>query len=88
VHIHAVLQGKSSAVAGRFLVYDQCLCMAVQVLQNWWLSVWSNATSAADKSGIRLNTGHYLAIYFSFGLVSLGLQVCSTLWGLSATVRL
>lgn len=42
--------------------------------QNWWLSVWSNTTTRLEKEGLHLNSGKYMTIYFTLGLVSLGVQ--------------
>ena len=59
-----------------------CLCSTdfllpvfVQVFQNWWLSVWSNATAAAEADGSHVATKMYMAVYFTFGMTSLVLQV-------------
>lgn len=46
-----------------------------QVLQSWWLSVWSKATLAADDNGTPLSTHYYLGIYFLFGAVSILFQM-------------
>ncbi|GAB4815546.1 hypothetical protein N2152v2_002592 [Parachlorella kessleri] len=52
-------------------------------LQNWWLSVWSNATADVEASmpsapngpsGPSVATGFYLGVYFAFGIGSLLLQ--------------
>ncbi|KAK9823545.1 hypothetical protein WJX72_003616 [[Myrmecia] bisecta] len=47
---------------------------AAEVVQNWWLAVWSNATSAAQAAGQLVHTHTYLAVYFSLGLVSIAFQ--------------
>ena len=48
-----------------------------QALQNWWLSVWSEATAAAEASpqATSLDTHWYMGLYFAFGLSSLVFQV-------------
>ncbi len=55
-----------------------------QALQNWWLSVWSNATAASEAASASashlsdaadsVDTAFYLGIYFAFGVGSLALQ--------------
>ena len=54
---------------------DFLLPALVQVFQNWWLSVWSNATAAAEAEGSHVATRMYMAVYFTFGMTSLVLQV-------------
>ena len=54
---------------------DSLLPAFVQVFQNWWLSVWSNATAAAEAEGSHVATKMYMAVYFTFGMTSLVLQV-------------
>ena len=48
----------------------------LQQIQNWWLSVWTNAIAAAQAAAAA--TGNlnlfYLQIYFVFGITSLGFQ--------------
>lgn len=61
------------------------LCVSergLQAAQNWWLSVWSEATAAAEAQQVdpgeplgEHSTQHYMNIYFAMGLVSLALQV-------------
>ena len=54
---------------------DFLLPASLQVFQNWWLSVWSNATAAAEAEGSHVATKMYMAVYFTFGMTSLVLQV-------------
>ena len=54
---------------------DFMMPASVQVFQNWWLSVWSNATAAAEAEGSHVATRMYMAVYFTFGMTSLVLQV-------------
>ena len=39
-----------------------------QISQNWWLSVWSDATVAAEAAGTSVSTHLYLAVYFILGI--------------------
>lgn len=47
-----------------------------QALQNYWLSIWSEATAAAEAGGAEaaLHTRFYMLLYFAFGLSSLVFQ--------------
>ena len=53
---------------------EVCLDVCAQVGQNWWLSIWSNTTTRLEQEGQHLNSSKYMAVYFSLGLVSLGVQ--------------
>eukprot|EP00887_Chlorella_sp_A99_P003460 scaffold7.g3460.t1 len=48
----------------------------LQALQNWWLSVWSEATAAAQDNAGDVATLYYLLVYFGMGAASLGFQAC------------
>ena len=43
----------------------------MQIGQNVWLSVWSNATVAAEAAGTHAPSGMYLAVYFLLGVALL-----------------
>ena len=46
----------------------------LQAMQNFWLSIWSNATEDAESSGGSVRTGYYMLLYFVFGASSLLFQ--------------
>lgn len=48
-----------------------------QAFQNFWLSIWSEATAAAEAGGdaAAMRTHFYMLLYFAFGLSSLAFQV-------------
>eukprot|EP00884_Botryococcus_braunii_P017606 jgi/Botrbrau1/4529/Bobra.60_2s0019.2 len=48
---------------------------SLQVGQNAWLAVWSNATSRAEAAGYEISAMRYLALYFILGMLSLGMQI-------------
>ena len=52
---------------------------SVQALQNWWLSVWSEATAGAEAAGAAIDTKFYMGAYFGLGLTSLLFQASSVL---------
>ena len=52
----------------------------VQVLQNLWLSIWSNATTAAMDAHEHLRTNYYLSIYVVFGFFVVALTVGRSFW--------
>lgn len=56
-------------------------CPAAQALQNYWLSIWSEATASAEAGGdpAALRTKFYMLYYFAFGLSSLAFQASRTL---------
>jgi len=60
---------------------------ALQISQNWWLSVWSAATEAADLRRAHVATHYYLAVYFSLGVVSLAFQFLRGLLLLYGSLR-
>ena len=43
----------------------------VQISQNLWLSVWSDATVAAEAAGTRAGSGTYLAVYMCLSVALL-----------------
>lgn len=45
-----------------------------QVAQNWWLSVWTDATVAAESRSTRLDARPYVAVYFVLGGIAVILQ--------------
>ncbi|KAL4446696.1 hypothetical protein ABPG77_007940 [Micractinium sp. CCAP 211/92] len=49
----------------------------LQAFQNFWLSIWSEATAAAEAGGdaAAMRTHFYMLLYFAFGLSSLAFQV-------------
>ena len=48
----------------------------LQVGQNFWLSVWTDATTAAETRGQGpLQNSFYLSVYFALGSASIVLQV-------------
>jgi hypothetical protein len=54
----------------------------LQALQNWWLSVWSEATAASEATPVdpaaaaaAVDTTWYMMLYFAFGMTSLIFQV-------------
>ena len=51
---------------------DRCILTpdtrCTQISQNWWLSVWSDATVAAEAAGTSVSTHLYLAVYFILGI--------------------
>ena len=53
----------------------------LQAAQNWWLSVWTEATTVFDDeestttTDTNTNTHHYMRVYFIFGIISLVFQV-------------
>ena len=49
----------------------------MQIGQNWWLSVWSDATAAAEAAGGAAPGRLYLTVYFVLGVASLGAQFTS-----------
>lgn len=52
----------------------------VQVLQNLWLSIWSNATAEAEKVQGQLHTAFYLSIYACFAVSVVLLTVGRSFW--------
>ena len=53
-----------------------------QAVQNWWLSVWSEATAASEAAPVdpaaaaaAVDTTWYMMLYFAFGMTSLIFQV-------------
>jgi len=47
----------------------------LQAGQNWWLSIWTEATTTAQATSQAAETTYYMKIYFSIGLISLVFQV-------------
>ena len=62
------------------------LCV-LQIGQNWWLSVWSAATEAADAEHAHVATHYYLGVYFALGSVSLAFQFLRGLLLLYGSLR-
>ena len=51
--------------------------LCAQIGQNWWLSVWSDATLTAEAAGGAAPGQLYLAVYFVLGVASLAAQFTS-----------
>ena len=47
----------------------------LQVGQNFWLSVWTDATAAKAADHEKLNNALYLGLYFALGAVPMLVQV-------------
>jgi hypothetical protein len=58
-----------------------------QIGQNWWLSVWSAATAAAEAAGESAPSHFYLSVYFVLGVASLGSQFTSGLFLVHGSVN-
>jgi hypothetical protein len=76
---------QARSVVGLLCVIRHCFWM--QVGQNTWLAVWSNATSRAEAEGKNINVMHYMAIYFSLGMLSLILQIGRSYGAVLGTVN-
>ena len=48
---------------------------AMTVGQNFWLSIWTDATAASAEDHEQLNNAMYLGIYFALGIVPVFVQV-------------
>ncbi|KAG2450119.1 hypothetical protein HYH02_000222 [Chlamydomonas schloesseri] len=59
----------------------------LQVLQNFTLSNWSNATARAAAEHKTAHNGAYLSLYFTLGLVSIGLQLCRSALLIYGSIR-
>ncbi|GIL72743.1 hypothetical protein Vretimale_4441 [Volvox reticuliferus] len=59
----------------------------LQVLQNFVLSAWSNATAAAAEEHKRAHNGKYLSLYFILGLVSIGVQLLRSFLLILGSIR-
>ena len=88
-HLHSLMlaaPGVSHALAPMFTCKSGMLSsvkqsiMHLQVLQNFWLSVWSNATAEAEKVQGQLHTAFYLSIYACFALSAVLLTVGRSFW--------
>ncbi|KAK9823485.1 hypothetical protein WJX72_003089 [[Myrmecia] bisecta] len=56
------------------------LQQACTIGQSWWLSVWSNATTAAERAtGAALDGRFYLTVFLSLGVVALVMQAARSL---------
>lgn len=66
------------------------MCALLQVMQNYWLTIWSHATQdvevwnagpvdapadAAPREVQKVDVAFYMGIYFAFGCTSLFMQV-------------
>ena len=49
----------------------------LQVGQNFWLSVWTDTTTAKTEAHQRLDNRPYIATYFLLGALPIALQVTS-----------
>ncbi|PRW33949.1 ABC transporter isoform A [Chlorella sorokiniana] len=47
----------------------------LQALQNWWLSVWSQATADAEAQEQAVQTSYYMVVYFALAVSSLFFQL-------------
>ncbi|KAH7620070.1 putative ABC transporter C family member 10 [Nannochloris sp. 'desiccata'] len=47
----------------------------LQAGQNWWLSVWTEATATAQATSQAADTTYYMKVYFIIGIISLVFQV-------------
>ena len=79
------LDQRASRASSHIAFFGPSVPLPPQALQNWWLSVWSNATAASEAAAAAqpgggagsaddVATGFYLGVYFAFGLTSLALQ--------------
>ncbi|KAG2442750.1 hypothetical protein HXX76_002831 [Chlamydomonas incerta] len=59
----------------------------LQVLQNFTLSNWSNATARAAAEHKTAHNRTYLSLYFTLGLVSIGLQLCRSALLIYGSIR-
>eukprot|EP00198_Chlamydomonas_reinhardtii_P014120 XP_001703457.1 ABC transporter, multidrug resistance associated protein [Chlamydomonas reinhardtii] len=59
----------------------------LQVLQNFTLSNWSNATARSVAENKPAHNGTYLSLYFTLGLVSIGLQLCRSALLIYGSIR-
>lgn len=51
----------------------------MQVGQNFWLSVWTDATTAKTAENERLDNRIYMTVYFLLGAIPIAVQVdCQT----------
>lgn len=48
---------------------------SLSVGQNFWLSIWTDATAAKTAQNERLNNAYYLGIYFALGILPVLVQV-------------
>ncbi|KAK9797814.1 hypothetical protein WJX73_000524 [Symbiochloris irregularis] len=46
-----------------------------QVLQNFWLSIWTDATANAEEQQTTIDTGYYVGIYLALGLTAISFTV-------------
>jgi len=47
----------------------------LQAGQNWWLSVWTEATTTAQATSQAADTTYYMKVYFIIGIISLVFQI-------------
>ncbi|GIL43241.1 hypothetical protein Vafri_1038 [Volvox africanus] len=59
----------------------------LQVLQNFVLSAWSNETAAAAEQHKRAHNKKYLSLYFTLGLVSIGVQLLRSFLLILGSIR-
>ncbi|EFJ52174.1 ABC transporter [Volvox carteri f. nagariensis] len=59
----------------------------LQVLQNFVLSSWSNATAEAEEEHKRAHNGKYLSLYFILGLSSIGVQLLRSFLLILGSIR-
>lgn len=47
----------------------------MQVVQNFWLSIWTDNTVDGERRGSRVDNAPYIAVYFALGSASILFQV-------------